>query len=103
MNAENSQYIVSCHNFLVHTASMQYNSKMASESDILLNIGLAVKAKRLELGYTQKQLATKSNVHVNSLSALENGKLNATISLLILISNALDTDFYELIKTPNKN
>lgn len=56
-----------------------------------MKIGDRLKEKRIEKGYTQKDLSKKSGISRVTISKLENGTQNVTTNTtLILLSRALD-------------
>jgi y4mF family transcriptional regulator len=57
--------------------------------EILRSIGRNVKARRVELGWTQEQLADRSELDQRFISSLENGRRNPTISKLAQVADAL--------------
>ncbi len=54
--------------------------------------GDAIRARRIELGWTQAQLAEISGVSQADISRIENGRLDARWSTIHRLSAALDTD-----------
>ena len=49
-----------------------------------------VRAARLNMGYTQKQLAEKTGIHQADISKLENGTRNPSINLLKRLAEGMD-------------
>jgi transcriptional regulator with XRE-family HTH domain len=60
-------------------------------------LGLAVKARRHELGTTQLQLALDSGLHARWISNIENGKRNPSLGSLRRLAAGLDLSASELI------
>lgn len=63
-----------------------------SEAERAFRIGLAVRERRIELGLSQIELASRARVTQSALSRLEAGGVIPTIPLLERISAALDAD-----------
>lgn len=63
---------------------------MNSDEIIRKNIGLKIKAARVNKGYTQYMLAEKVEMDEKQLSRLEAGKHFPTLKTLIAISKELD-------------
>lgn len=60
-------------------------------------LGLAVKARREELGLTQEQLANDSGQHQRYLSNIETGKRNPSYASLRRLATSLDLTTSQLI------
>jgi transcriptional regulator with XRE-family HTH domain len=60
-------------------------------------LGLAVKARREELGLTQEQVANDSGLHQRWLSNVETGKRNPSYGSLRRLAAGLDLTASELI------
>jgi transcriptional regulator with XRE-family HTH domain len=58
-----------------------------------------IRNKREELNYTQEYLAAKLNISQNAYSKIELGYTKITLERLFQISDVLETDLLELIKT----
>ena len=54
--------------------------------------GLAIKYRRKELGYTQKDVSEYTGYSISFLSELENGKETAEIGRAFIIANLLGLD-----------
>lgn len=64
-------------------------------------LGAAVRAKRIELGLTRKELAAGANVSAGALAHLENGQ-GATVRTLVRALVALDeTGWLDQLHTPS--
>jgi y4mF family transcriptional regulator len=57
-----------------------------------LELGQAIRKRRLELGYTQTELAEFSGCGLTFVSALENGKKTAELEKTLKIINTLGVD-----------
>lgn len=57
-----------------------------------MDIGLQLKVERVKLRHTAKDIAKRSGVNQATLTAIENGKRNASIGTLKKIANALGKD-----------
>lgn len=62
---------------------------LAAEKTLLANVGMAIRAARLNLGLSQEDLAAKAGISVVYLSDIERGKRNVSIISLIRITTAL--------------
>jgi transcriptional regulator with XRE-family HTH domain len=60
-------------------------------------LGLAVKARRQELGITQEALANDSELHQRWISNVENGKRNPSYASLRRLAAGLELSASELI------
>lgn len=60
-------------------------------------LGLAVKARREELGLTQEQLANNTDLHQRWISNVETGKRNPSYASLRRLAAGLDLATAELI------
>ena len=58
------------------------------------DIGLLIRARRRELGYTQLELADRVGVGITYLSNLENGKETAEIGKALHILKMLGMDLF---------
>ncbi len=64
----------------------------------LKNLGINIKSERLRKSISQEKLAELTNISRNSVSLIETGKLNPTITKMIDISEALGVDIKVLVK-----
>jgi transcriptional regulator with XRE-family HTH domain len=62
-----------------------------------LALGLAVKARRHELGITQETLANNTDLHQRWISNVENGKRNPSYASLRRLAAGLDLTASELL------
>ncbi len=60
-------------------------------------LGLAVKARREELGLTQEQLYLRTDIHQRYLSNVENGKRNPSYASLRRLAAGLGLSASELV------
>jgi transcriptional regulator with XRE-family HTH domain len=54
-----------------------------------VSVGERVKARRLELGWSQHELAARARVHATYISMLEAGRLNPGVNKVVDIAYAL--------------
>jgi transcriptional regulator with XRE-family HTH domain len=66
--------------------------------DVLRLIGGNVKARRVERGWTQEQLADQSELDQRYISSLENGRRNPTILKLQQVADALGCSIGHLLR-----
>ena len=64
--------------------------RIASSSDI----GMAIRARRKSLGYTQTQLADACNCSPQFVSAVENGKETAEVGKVLNLALTLGMDVF---------
>ena len=60
-------------------------------------LGLAVKARREELGLTQEQVYLRTDIHQRYISNVENGKRNPSYASLRRLADGLELSASELI------
>jgi transcriptional regulator with XRE-family HTH domain len=65
-------------------------------------IGWNLRRLRVARRLSQESLAVDADVDVSYISRLENGLENPTIGLLERTAQALDVEFWELVKKPDK-
>lgn len=70
------------------------NEYKKSCSMALIQLGQTLKKRRLELKMTQKQLADKSELHINFVQGIENGKRNPSYISLICLCQALEIELH---------
>ena len=63
-----------------------------------MNISASIKAKRLECGLTQKELADKVGVDPSMICQIERGTKSPTLALSVEIAAALGCDVCEFTK-----
>ena len=62
--------------------------------------GAALKALRLQKGWSLAEVSRRSGLPISSLSKVENNKMDVTLDKLLRISAALDTDMAHLFTAP---
>lgn len=65
-------------------------------------IGQRLRARRLELGYSQDLTSEKANLHPTYIGQVERGEKNATIVSIEKLCNALDLPMEELFANINE-
>lgn len=60
-------------------------------------LGKRIKELRKEKGLSQEELAYEADVPLSQIGRIERGEINATISTLAAISEALNTELKEMI------
>jgi transcriptional regulator with XRE-family HTH domain len=79
--------------------------KEASGSAVQVNVGLRLRSLRAERGLSLRALADLSNLNINTLSLIENGKTSPSVSTLQQLALALEVSiaaFFET-DTPQKH
>jgi transcriptional regulator with XRE-family HTH domain len=73
-----------------------------NKSDLLKNVGKRVQDLRLSKGLTQVDLVGKidGDIDTTNISRLEAGRTNPTLYTLYRISQALEVELSDLLKTP---
>lgn len=74
--------------------------KVRSEK-VMSTFGKNVLRIRLENGLTQEQLADEAGISQVQVARIESGKLNTSISTVVAIADALNTDIGNLFKQLN--
>lgn len=77
---------------------MSYSDVMESITDRQQQLGRRIKQRRVEAGYTQRELALIIETSQSYLWKLEAGRLNASVVTLCRIADALDTTVNDLIE-----
>ena len=72
--------------------------KWTSPDDLLVDLGAALRAKRLLLDLAQEDVAHDASLSVRHYSKIENGSSNATIGTLFRVARILGLDFQELLQ-----
>ncbi len=75
-------------------------NKANSADPFKRSVGSLLKARRLELGLTLQELATRSELSAAFLSQAERGKATPSIVSLINIAKALETDIHYFVTPP---
>ena len=71
---------------------------MKSELSINQKIGKAVRSRRMELGYSQEELADICGLHRTYIGGIERGERNITISSLEGIATGLNCKITDLLE-----
>ena len=67
-----------------------------SDNTLQINIGKQIQKLRETKGLSQQDLAAKCNFEKSNMSRLEAGRVNATLSTLEKVANALEVTLAEL-------
>lgn len=67
------------------------------DKEILKNLGLKIKFKRMQKGFTQERLAELIDVHEKYIGKIETGRQNITVKTLNRIANALEIKINTLL------
>ena len=62
------------------------------------NIGLQIKERRKSLKVTQRQLAELAGIGINTLTKIERGEANPSLSILNMILDTLGLELTTIIK-----
>jgi len=62
------------------------------------NIGLQIKERRKSLKVTQRQLAELAGIGINTLTKIERGEANPSLSILNIILDTLGLELTTIIK-----
>ena len=62
------------------------------KNPVLVEFAKKVRTRRYELGLTQEQLAEKADFHVNFIGGIERANRNPSLTSLIKLAKALETD-----------
>lgn len=65
--------------------------------EILIKIGEQVRSLRKEKGWSQEDLANKTDIDLSYIGYIENGKHNITVKKLLQLSIALGVKMAELL------
>ena len=68
-----------------------------TNTDYLIKFGNHLRELRKSKKMTLKQVATAAAVEISQVYRIEKGKINTTLSTLIVLSNALDVSVSELV------
>lgn len=71
--------------------------KYMDDKEILKNLGLKIKFKRMQKGFTQERLAELIDVHEKYIGKIETGRQNITVKTLNRIANALEIKINTLL------
>lgn len=81
---------------------MKISFKVILMKDIIINIGLNIKEKRKNKGFTQAELASKINVDPKYISRIETGISTPSLAVIIKISQILNIEITELFEIDTK-
>jgi transcriptional regulator with XRE-family HTH domain len=70
---------------------------MISRSHLVTCLGLFVRARRKQAGYSQDRFASAVGVHRTYMGLLERGKVNPTLETLDAVAQRLGLDIIELL------
>lgn len=76
-----------------------YTRRVQLDRDILMRIGSALRARRLQHGLTQRALGQLSKIDRNYISEVERGKRNPSILTLCELLHQLNTDIVSFISS----
>ena len=62
-------------------------------------LGAAIRARRMELGFSQEDVADKTALHRTYISSIERGERNVSLVNIVLIANAVELRAWELLKS----
>ena len=62
---------------------------MATDQDILIRLGQRIRKLRLEMNYSQEELAHRAKLHRTYVGMIERGEKNITLRNLFKIAQAL--------------
>lgn len=65
---------------------------------MLKELGIEIRNRRKQLGFSQEEFAVKSGVHWTYIGGLERGERNPTLKTMIFISDALETSLFDLFR-----
>jgi transcriptional regulator with XRE-family HTH domain len=71
--------------------------RMSASAAFQIALGLAVKARREQLGLTQEQIANNTDLHQRWISNVETGKRNPSYGSLRRLAAGLDLSASELL------
>jgi CheY-like chemotaxis protein/DNA-binding XRE family transcriptional regulator len=72
----------------------------ASDTDIQIRLGLAVRAYRQRLGITQEELAWRASMHRTYIADIERGARNVTLRSVVNLAKALEVTVGSLLSHP---
>lgn len=73
------------------------NQKLTDERAVFMTLGQKLKKRREELGFTQPELAEKTNLKQNYISRVENNKFEPTATAIVTLAKALGMSADELL------
>ena len=67
-------------------------------NDLLFQVGKAIAARRLELGFSQERVSELADLHRTYISDIEKGRRNLTLNCLLRLSAALQISVYNICR-----
>jgi transcriptional regulator with XRE-family HTH domain len=74
----------------------------SAESGVLKDAGTQIRRVRLAAKLTQEDAADRARIDYKRWQALEEGRANPTLRTLVRVAEALETDFWVLMRTPKR-
>ncbi|MFM7857314.1 MAG: helix-turn-helix domain-containing protein [Flammeovirgaceae bacterium] len=68
------------------------------DKKLLKNFGIRLKELRLKSELSQEALANEADVPISQIGRIERGEVNATLSTLKRLANALEVSMSELVR-----
>lgn len=72
---------------------------MREIDEILLDLGRQITSIRIALVISQEQLAERTNLSINHIDSIEQGKIDCNVLDLLRIANALDVNIHSLFSS----
>lgn len=69
---------------------------------VLVELGRRIRARRVELGLSQEQLAARGDLHWQSIGELERGRVNAGVLKVLEVARMLDVEPGQLLDGLNE-
>ena len=76
---------------------------VGQDSSLRLQFGQAVRRRRVALGFTQEELASRAELHRTYITDIERGTRNPTLETMWSIASALDTSLSSLLVFPKSS
>ena len=89
-------FVGKCLNGLVVDLSFSSNQRQK-------NLGLLIRARRLQLGISQEELARELQVHTNTISFLERGLRTPSFLLVVDICNVMQINLIDVAKAVDQS
>ena len=67
-------------------------------NDHLKALGMSIRRRRLEMGFSQEGLADSTGLHRTYIGGIERGERNVSFTNLVRLAKALDTTVSELVQ-----
>lgn len=71
-------------------------------SPTLVALGIAIRARRTEMGLSQEALAAEAEIDRSYMGGIERGEHNITLINLVKVAKAMHTTAWELLKVGEK-